>query len=243
MKKNRDGWTDRLSEYLDDELAADERRALEEHLARCSECRDTLAQLRGVRERAGSLGERMPEHDLWPGIAARIAAAPPLRVTVSDGTGDVRPAWKKRRFAFSAPQLAAAALVVALLGGGSAIVLSRLAPGARLRAGPEASATPKAAAPVAASFAALDRGTSDAEVDRAVADLEAVLKKRTDHLDPATRQVVSRNLATIDSALVQIRQALRKQPTDAYLNRSLTSTMLRKLDVLRVAVRLAGAAT
>jgi len=43
-----DVWTDRLSEYLDDELPPGERAALEGHLAQCAECSATLADLRRV---------------------------------------------------------------------------------------------------------------------------------------------------------------------------------------------------
>src|SRR5207249_2341818 len=49
----KDQWTDRLSEYLDGELGAAERAALEGHLATCGECGATLAELRRVVARAG----------------------------------------------------------------------------------------------------------------------------------------------------------------------------------------------
>ena len=54
-------WTDRLSEYLDDTLAATERRAAEEHLAVCAECASTLVDLRTVVDRAQTLESRAPE--------------------------------------------------------------------------------------------------------------------------------------------------------------------------------------
>jgi anti-sigma factor ChrR (cupin superfamily) len=233
-----DGWTDRLSDYLDGGLSPTERAALEAHLGECAPCRTTLAELQAVQDYAAALADREPERDLWPGIAARIEAAraaelrPDGRVTQSSRV------WR-RRFALSVPQLAAAALVVALIGGGSTLLLSR---------GPVSSAPPRVATPDSgalgpARFTASGRDVSDMDINRAAADLEAVLKQERSRLDPATAQVLDRNLATIDSALVQIRGALRTQPTDGYLNRSLTSTMLRKLDVLRAAVRLAGAAT
>ena len=50
-----DVWTDRLSEYLDDELPPGERAALEGHLAQCAECSATLADLRRVVARARAL--------------------------------------------------------------------------------------------------------------------------------------------------------------------------------------------
>lgn len=86
-----DPWTDRLSEYLDDELAPAERAAADEHLLACAECRDVLAGLRRVTMRAATLRDTAPSPALWNGVAARIAppdelaarrrvrAAPPLR--------------------------------------------------------------------------------------------------------------------------------------------------------------------
>ena len=44
-----DVWTDRLSEYLDDELPPRERAELERHLLGCAECSGTLAELRQLQ--------------------------------------------------------------------------------------------------------------------------------------------------------------------------------------------------
>src|SRR2546429_4165734 len=63
-----DTWTNRLSEYLDAELPANERAALEAHLPNCAECSATLAQLRRVVARAQGLDDRPPATDLWPAI-------------------------------------------------------------------------------------------------------------------------------------------------------------------------------
>ena len=71
-----DNWIDRLSDYVDDELAPAERRALESHLENCCECTSTLVELRAVVARAQELGEMTPEMDLWPAIAARVRETP-----------------------------------------------------------------------------------------------------------------------------------------------------------------------
>ena len=68
----KDQWTDRLSEYLDGELAGSERTALEAHLASCGNCRATLEELRRVVGRARALDDRLPTAVLWPGIAQHI---------------------------------------------------------------------------------------------------------------------------------------------------------------------------
>ena len=70
-----DAWTDRLSEYLDEELAPEERDALAAHLEACAECSATLEDLRRVVTRARALESAGPATDLWPGIAQRIGAA------------------------------------------------------------------------------------------------------------------------------------------------------------------------
>lgn len=43
-----DGWSDRLSEYLDGELPADAARDLELHLRDCAACRQSLTELKAV---------------------------------------------------------------------------------------------------------------------------------------------------------------------------------------------------
>src|SRR5881296_4533989 len=97
----KDQWTDRLSEYLDDELAPSERTALEAHLAGCDGCRTTLDELRRVVTNARALDDRPPAADLWPAVAARIglSARSKQRAVV-------------RRFSFTVPQLAAASVAL-----------------------------------------------------------------------------------------------------------------------------------
>src|SRR5207247_8709535 len=108
----KDQWTDRLSEYLDGELAAPERTTLEAHLASCDGCRTTLDELRRVVTNARALDDRPPTADLWPAVAARIGLASRARPVA-------------RRFSFTVPQLAAASVVLALLSGGGAWLIVR----------------------------------------------------------------------------------------------------------------------
>jgi hypothetical protein len=67
-----DPWTDRLSEYLDDELAPAERAELDEHLRDCLVCRRVLGELRRVTLHAAALADSPPARPLWPQVAARI---------------------------------------------------------------------------------------------------------------------------------------------------------------------------
>lgn len=103
-----DQWTDRLSEYVDGELASGERAALEAHLATCADCRATLEDLRNVVARAKALEDRPPRADLWPGIDARLTPG--------------------RRVSFSLPQLLAASIALVLLSGGGVWLALRSPP-------------------------------------------------------------------------------------------------------------------
>ena len=66
-------WTERLSEYLDGELAEGDARRLEGHLATCGACAATLAELEAVVGEARSLPDAPPVRDLWPAIEARLS--------------------------------------------------------------------------------------------------------------------------------------------------------------------------
>jgi anti-sigma factor RsiW len=211
-----DRWMDRLSEYLDGELPATDRAALEAHLETCNDCSALLGDLRRVVDRARMAEEYNPRRDLWPGIASRIGATP----ASSPGMG--------RKWSFSLPQLAAAAILLMTLSGGAVWLLrsTALSPSA----GPFATmATPvanNASSSASQSYAA------------AVADLERVLAAGQGQLDTTTVRVIEENLAAIDQAIAQAQRALLADPANLYLNTHLAETMRRKLDLLRRAATL-----
>ena len=218
-------WTDRLSEYLDNELTADERRAVEAHLASCADCTAVLNDLKQVVARAKTLEPRPPANDLWPGIAARgtgVRAAERTPV----------PFLAPRRVSFTVPQALAASLAVALLSGALVwqIVGRQGVPPAAQGVSP-ALDTPRADV-ATVSYA-------DAQYDAAVADLEKALKDGRGRLDQSTIAIVERNLQIIDQAIDQARQALDADPANSYLSSHLVEARRRKLDLLRRATALA----
>ncbi len=226
-----DVWTDRLSDYLDDELPPGERAALEGHLAQCAECSATLADLRRVVARARALESTGPATDLWPGIATRIGAAPGLRAEGRTG------GRAHGRFTFSLPQLLAAGIALMVLSGGSVWLLR---PGS----------TPSIASGAAPAPAGSALGTPASwqrraapGYDAAVADLERVLAEGRGRLDTATVRVLEQNLRVIDQAIDQARRAVAADSANAYLNSHLAETMRRKLDLLRQAASLVSAAS
>lgn len=211
-----DGFTGRLSEYIDGELTPAEHLAVERHLVDCAECRGTVGELRAVVARAAALADRRPEADLWPGVAGRIGAR--RTATASPFTRAVM-----RRVSFTLPQLAAAALALMVLSGGVVWVARSGDP--RADFDPVSAETPRPAiAPV--SF-------TDPNYDAAVADLEAVLAAERSRLEPETVRVIEANLAAIDKAIAQSREALAADPANMYLNSHLASARQRKLALLR----------
>jgi hypothetical protein len=209
-----DQWIDRLSEYLDGDLTADQQAELEMHVRGCATCTAVLADLRRVIARARALEDRPPSRDLWPGIAQRIGVA-----------------RAPRRFSFSLPQLAAASIALAALGGGAAWLAH---PGQSSRlASPS---TPQGIPAVTA--VSRPRPSPAQSYDAAVADLERVLQAGRGRLDTATVRVIEENLAAIDRAILDARRAVAADSANLYLNSHLAATMRRKLDLLRQAAAL-----
>jgi anti-sigma factor RsiW len=210
--------TDRLSEYLDDELPSADRAEVDAHLAGCAECRSVLRDLRSIVAAAERLPAVPPERELWDGVARRIGAGSVLRFTAGAG----------RRFSFTAPQLAAAGIILMLLSGGLVYVL---------RPQPLAVTTVTGGLPEAAGMVA-PASLVDAQYENAVADLERILDEGRGRLDPETVRVLEENLRTIDGAIEQSRRALEADPANAFLNNHLVSARQRKLALLRRATAL-----
>ena len=245
-----DEWTDRLSEYLDGELSADEQRALESHLRACAPCAAVLNDLKRVVARAQAAGAaaRPPQADLWAGIAERIDAERTWAVGARpvDNVTSIR-ARAPRRIAFTLPQLAAAAIVVAAVSGG--LVFRVAQPAGRPeglhdnnpeRADPRSARdTSRADLQVRPDDVHIETvGLADAQYDAAVADLEKALKAGRGKLDSSTIAIVEHNLEIIDQAINQAREALVGDPANTYLSSHLVEARRRKLDLLRRATAL-----
>ncbi|MFN2421139.1 MAG: zf-HC2 domain-containing protein [Gemmatimonadota bacterium] len=221
-----------LSAWVDGELYAAERDEVESHLRRCAECAALAADLRALTTRAASLEDRPPAHDLWPGIRERLAASPRARVVPLDAA---------RRISLSWTQLAAAAITLIVIAGGSVwLALSgrEIMPGT----GPS-SVADRGTAGSGSADAVLAADFATESYDAAVADLEEALDASRDQLDPGTVATIERNLAIIDAAIAETRTALAADPNSVYLSAHLAEQMRRKLDILRVATTTVGNAS
>ena len=228
-----DEWTDKLSDFLDGELTPDEYRAVEAHLRGCAACAAVLDDLKRVVGRARAAG---------------AAARPPAAASISSPGESVAVFAPKvrRHIAFTLPQLAAAASLVAAVSGGLVWQIAerraRTAPAAvEARRAPEAAASGDTA-PTADAPGAADRAVpvvlADAQYDAAVSDLEKALKQGRGRLDSSTIAIVGQNLQIIDRAIDQAREALAADPANTYLSGHLVEARRRKLDLLRRAAAL-----
>ena len=241
-----DPFTDRLSDYLDDELSAAERASMDRHLAACAACRRALDELREVVARAASLPDGQPAADLWAGIAARIEQ--PESPAHRFGFHRLLTFWKSpdrdgrrllsaRTVSLTLPQLAAASLTLMVLSGGL-VWLAR-------SGDPRADFAPVGAAPPLAIPSAPDvrpANFSDAFYDDAISDLEQTLNEGRAKLDAETVRVLEENLNAIDRAIDQCRKALADDPANVYLNTHMAESRQRELALLRRATALAASA-
>ena len=224
-----DAFTDRLSEYIDEDLTAADRQSVEAHLTECEACRATVAELRRVVARAANLKDSAPVNDLWPGIDSRLHA--------SSTTSRVSPFRRaiSARLSFTIPQVAAAGLTLMVLSGGLVWMA---------RSGdPRADVQPVRAQVQEEEPAVTPANFADKHYDAAIAELERTLDEGRKSLDPETVRVLEQNLAAIDRAIDQCRRALESDPSNVYLNTHLADARQRKLVLLRRATALATRGT
>ena len=229
-----DAWTDRLSEYLDDALAGEERALIEAHLATCPACPAVLADLRVIRDAARALPALAPADDLWPGIEAQVAAfardeKPPRAFPAARAP--------RRGIALSWLQLAAAGFALVLLSGGAAWYAATAGRGGE----PVIAADGGRDSANASREATAQNATSAGVVDRELDQLERVLAEKRGELDPETVKTIENNLKIIDLATTQARAALASDPANPYLKEHLSKTMRRKIQMLKEATVLASA--
>jgi anti-sigma factor RsiW len=93
-----------LSAYLDGDLGSEVAGTTAEHLAECQVCRQSLAQVRAIRDAASEMEQLVPPARVWGAIQDRVYGS------------RIRSRQLTRLFWVGVPALAAALLVVVLIG-------------------------------------------------------------------------------------------------------------------------------
>jgi len=214
-----DRWTDRLSDYLDDELTGDERAALDRHLAECGACRDDLARLARVTDWAAAYEGRPPRTDPWPAIRrAMDTRTPPV-----DAMPIARRGWRHRTVRLGAPLALAASLLFATVSGVTWWIARTTAP--------ERTAQPADAMAIRSAAAVTLHAAETYGV--AIGELERALVDQPERLDSTTVRVLREKLATIDAAIAEALDALAQDPASGFLADHFAELMRRKLELLR----------
>lgn len=219
MTDDRHDLSSLLSESLDGTLDDETARRVEEALGNDPSLAAEAAALADVVARTRALPPDLePERDLWQGIRERTVASERRE--------------RMRRW------LAAAALAALLPG------LAFLA--GRWTAAPGIDRTDTAVAPspqvptpasVVQPPSAVDGAR--ASLARASVEVREALARHRDNLPAATRELVERNLATIETAIAEIEAAMRESPGDPELERLLVAYRERELGLLERVTRAA----
>lgn len=92
-------------------------------------------------------------------------------------------------------------------------------------------------APVASPSTKLAANAPLTPAEKAIApeivQLQQMLKQRRNQLDPSTVKVVEDNLALIDAAVKQAREALMRDPASGFLTEQLDGALQKKVELLR----------
>ena len=214
-----------LHDVADGRLDADAAARAERHLKHCATCRESLARLTRLHDGARVLARDVPPpDDLWPHVRASIEgrrSASPVPV-VADDLSAATPAVSGRSRASSSRYsahtlqwLAAAAITIIVLSSGvTALVLRR--------------GEPTLARALPASYEQSERSFT-----ASVSDLQVLFDRRRSELAPHTVRIVERSIATIDSAISEMRLALMADPANAEIARMLNASYQQKLELLR----------
>ncbi len=233
---------ERISAYMEGDLDPADAAEVEAHLEGCGRCREVLSELRDVVERARRLPDAPPERDLWPGLRKAITGGEAGRTpVVSDGSvpggADVTAfpgsPEERRGYRLSGVQLAAAAAALIFFSGAGAWLVH---PGGSGSA--TAGSGPVDAGTSAARVVAEDAPEVPEEYRSELERLQTALGEHRDELAPNTVRVLEKNLAVIDRAIRESREALRLDPGNPFLESHLDRAYRTKLEYLREATRI-----
>ena len=185
------------------------------HLAHCARCRADVERIRSLLSMAAALPRSVePPADLWPEIRTRIhgASSPKSGVTRRWNAMVIDRRWLA----------AAAVLLIVASSALTALFIRRDTDG--FARGPD-SAGPGVVTPVT-------RTVSD-DYDRLDRELASMLAAQRDKLQPETVAKVEHNLAIIDQAIREIRDALAVDPGNDALLQLLKASYGQKSALVR----------
>jgi predicted anti-sigma-YlaC factor YlaD len=217
-----DLYAQQFDDYVDGTLDPRESAAVAAHLESCPSCRALVKDLTTLRAATRQLEPALPSPHVWQNISAALDAE---RRTLR---GRLRMhVWSWR----PSPALAAAAVVVLLVGG--AWTAWHEVVNVRASRPPANAASAKAVETFENEL-----NLAEEHYTKAIASLEQITKADGSALDTQTAQVLQQNLAVIDTAIGQSREALTKEPTSEVAQESLFDALRSKVSLLQDTVAL-----
>ncbi len=232
-----------VRDWLDGDIDAASRAALDEHAATCEACRAMMTDLGHIRQTASTLERHAPPPRVWTRLEQQLAAEPRFREAAARRAANITPIGSRSRSIWSwrSPILALAAGLLIMIGG-SLYLLHRWTQGpasAPIVAGGKPSSNPSNA-PGPATVESIDSELQQAAAhyEKAIAGLEQVANASDTPLDPDMMAALHRNLGVIDKAITESRAALVAQPTSRVAQQSLFDAFRRKVALLQDTIAL-----
>lgn len=216
-----------IQELVDGTLGPIRRAELELHLESCDACRALADDLQAIASAAESLDPLTPPERVWAQVAGRLRTEG--RVSGTSPTA-------ARRHSVAILALAAALVLVV---GSSLYFLKRQTPAAPTTAPPVASAPPAATPQPASGNPA---AATPVQADDMATDLAAIDKhfqnliEQASTKDPATAEILKKNLLVMNEAIAESRKALEADPQNS--SSQLYENLKRKIRFLQDTIAL-----
>ncbi len=236
---NCEQYEEAIGELVDGARMDEARRIeVEAHLRDCPSCRALLGDLRQIRVAAARLPATEPPKQVWEKVAAHLPIADrPAAAREKGGLLHRLFAGPRVRYAWGgAVTVALAALILVV-----ALPRLRSGQGGQMAGRP---APTTAGSPVHAADTDLVQSVeselrlAEQHYEKAIAGLEQITKSGQGTLDPQIASTLQKNMALIDQAISESRQALRAQPTSQVAQESLFEAFRRKVALLQDTVAL-----
>lgn len=187
-----------IGELLEGTIREEDRRALEEHLESCPDCRELLADFQEIKTQAAALPRIEPSPAVWPNILDAVRRERRER----SARAVLSVSWWDRLFAPGRPRYAlAAALALVLVVGGALLILPSRKP-----------AAPAVSSGNGGEYAMAKLQEAEIHYRLAIRALSDAAAGQQTGLDAKTMEALDRDLRTIDAVIASCREAVLRDP-------------------------------